>query len=223
MKKNLLFTITMLLSVCLFAQTNEGQGAPQKKEVKRIRTADSGDRMHKKQEMQHDFAISGLTEEQRNSIRELRLAMAEEVGQHAKLLREKRVQLNTLQKAETPDQTAINSTIDEITALRGQMMKFRADFRTKVNALLNEEQRLAFQRSGMRENKRFRPNFGDGKVSNIRVLTGSFVDEDGKNIRIIHNGEEISDWKSLKSKKDVKTIRVTKEKGNEIQVHVETE
>jgi len=214
MKKNLLFTITMLLSVCLFAQTNEGQGAPQKKEVKRIRTADSGDRMHKKQEMQHDFAISGLTEEQRNSIKELRLAMAEEVGQHAKLLREKRVQLNTLQKAENPDQTAINSTIDEITALRGQMMKFRADFRAKISGVLTEEQRAAFQGKAMQMRKEFSEEIGDEKV--VRKFSSENVSDEGKKFRV-HEGEgkEIGKGKLMKAKKAAKADGVAKVENSE--------
>jgi len=168
MKKILLLTTTILLSVCLFAQSGEAQGRPQKKEVKRIKTSDSDDRMHKKPKMQHDFAISGLTEEQRNSIKELRLAMTEEVVQNVKLLQEKRTYLAKLQGESQPNQAAINTTIDEITALKGQIMKSRADFRIKIGGLLTEEQRAKFQNRATKMRKEFSERTGDDRTVRTR-------------------------------------------------------
>ncbi|MDR0296251.1 MAG: periplasmic heavy metal sensor [Prevotellaceae bacterium] len=207
MRKIFFFTAMMLLSVCLFAQVSEGQGAPKKKEVKRIKTADAGDRVHKKPEMRQTFAIEGLSDEQRNSIKELRLAMGKEARQNADLLREKRVQLNTLQKAENPDQTAINSTIDEITALQGQIMKSRADFRTKISGLLTEEQRVAFQQ----KRSEFVAQAGEGKISERRQLSG-----ESKKFRE-HKGEgkESGKGKLMKARKAVKADCETKGENSE--------
>jgi Spy/CpxP family protein refolding chaperone len=145
MKKIFLFTATLLLSVCLFAQSNEGQGELKKKEVKHKCAADSGHAKHQKQGMRKDFGIQGLTEEQRTAIKELQLAMAEETRATANLLREKKAHLATLKGENQPNQAAINTTIDEITALQGQIMKTRADFHTKISGLLTEEQRAKFQ------------------------------------------------------------------------------
>jgi Spy/CpxP family protein refolding chaperone len=207
MRKIFFFTATMLLSVCLFAQANEGKGAPKKKEMKRIKTADAGERVHKKSEMRKTFAIEGLTEEQHNSIKELRLAMKDDVRQNAELLQEKKALLNTLQKAEKPDQAAINKTIDEITVLKGQIMKSRAEFRIKVSGLLTEEQRAAFQQK--------RSEFA-AKAETGRIADRCQFSEEGKKFRARKaEGAEIGKGKSMKMKKSPKTDCATKGEKSE--------
>ena len=147
MKKISLLTATLLLSVCLFAQTNEGQRDPQRQEVKRERTNVKPQR----QEMRKNSQAQQLTEEQRSAIKELQAAMSEENKATANLLREKRAHLTTLKAEDQPDQAAISKTTEEIAALQEQLMKAQVDLRAKISDLMTEEQRAAFmpeQRKG---------------------------------------------------------------------------
>ena len=85
--------------------------------------------------------IPGLTDEQKTSIEKLRTAHFRK----AELLRaeigEKQARLRTLRLAEKQDEQAIDKAIDEISKLRGDIMKEREAHRRGIKALLNEEQK----------------------------------------------------------------------------------
>jgi Spy/CpxP family protein refolding chaperone len=244
MKKFFLFTVATLLSVGLFAQSDEKQNTPRRKEVKHTVVTTHGPMMLQGSMMHQDFGVSDLTDEQRKSMKELRLAMDKEVRKNTNLLREKKAHLTTLQDEDKPDQKAIHKTIDEITALQGQIMKVRADFHTKVSALLTDEQRAAFQRhSSMRGHKNFEPRFDADKISSLRkayfnesykldtsiiskaratIYSGKFSDKDVK-VKIFNSNDEeieVVDWKSINPEK-IKTIRITKGEKGESQIQID--
>ena len=220
MKKISLFTAIMLLAVGVFAQSADVQDVPKKRSTKHVMVTSQRPEMQQRLNKQHVADIPDLTDEQRNSMKQLKLGMEKEVRKNTNLIREKKAHLITLQGEDKPDQKAINKTIDEIAALQGQNMKARADFHLKVSSLLTDEQREIFQqRSSMREHKHFASRLNTtGEISDAHVIcTEKFSNTDTK-IRVFNSENEeieIADWKSI-NPKDIKTISVTKsdkEKG----------
>ena len=193
MKKFFLFTATILLSMGLFAQSDEGQAVQRKKEAKHTTSADSKSIKHDKQGPSKDFELPGLTDEQRNTIKDLQLAMAKDIRANAKLLQEKQARLVLLQGQKQPNRAAINSTIDEITALQGQIMKTRADVRAKISEMLTEEQRAIFQQNA---NKRAQTARQEGEM---RKAEGRTRVAEGR----------------MQKTKDVKAIRAAKNQNCE--------
>lgn len=136
-------TIVLLLAIAVMsftAQAQTGQGKVNRGEPKEGRGAKV--RVHHIGE--NGFMIPDLNEEQRNEIKKLRLDMAKESTSIRNQMAEKRARLNTLQSEDKADMNAINKTIDEIASLQAQQMKAKANFRVKVRALLNDEQKVAF-------------------------------------------------------------------------------
>ncbi len=117
--------------------------------------------------------IPNLSDEQKASIKQLRIAMGKEIKKANNLLREKKARLITLQDEDKPDQKAIHKTIDEISGLRGQIMKARADFRIKVNAQLNDEQRTAFQQHNNRLRHNGREMRAQKMIKSKKVMGGA--------------------------------------------------
>ena len=89
--------------------------------------------------------IPGLTEEQQTKMKNLR-------GDHMKAVQllkaqhaEKAAHLKTLTLADKPDSKAIDKTIDEMMALKGEVMKKNISFRQAVKGILTPEQLKEFQ------------------------------------------------------------------------------
>lgn len=101
--------------------------------------------------------IPDLSKEQEAKIKELHKNHLKLMLPMKNELNEKEAKLNSLNSAEKPDMKAINALIDEITLLKGKMMKAKNQFMQDVRALLTEDQRLAFD---MQHNKRM------GKANN---------------------------------------------------------
>jgi len=93
---------------------------------------------------QGDMRIPDLTDEQREQIQQLRLEHREAVLPLQNELREKQARLQTLTTGEETDLAAANQVIEEIGALRTEMMKTRLEHRMSVRNLLTEEQRIVF-------------------------------------------------------------------------------
>ncbi|MCK5856103.1 MAG: Spy/CpxP family protein refolding chaperone [Bacteroidales bacterium] len=94
--------------------------------------------------MHMKMMIPDLTVEQAEKIKSLRLEMMKKINPLKAQIKEKRAHLNTLSIVEKPDMKAINKTIDEIGALRIEMMKIHAQMRQDVRAVLTEDQRVIF-------------------------------------------------------------------------------
>ena len=88
--------------------------------------------------------IPDLTEAQQKKIDEIRLVHQKNMLGFRNELSEKDAHLQTLRTADKADMTAINQTVDEIGAIRTQMMKERENHFQQVRAQLTDEQRLRF-------------------------------------------------------------------------------
>jgi len=88
--------------------------------------------------------LPDLTDEQRTQIRDIMLNTRKEMLPIQNELREKQAQLRTLTTGENIDMDAANTVIEEIGALRTEMMKNRIASRQEIRNLLTEEQRIIF-------------------------------------------------------------------------------
>ena len=108
----------------------------------------SGCHKHKteagKEKAHEGCMLPGLTSEQTKQIEQLRIKHHKEILPLQNSIGEKQARLRSLETAEKADINAINKTIDEITALRAEMMKKGAAHRQEVRKILNDEQRLMF-------------------------------------------------------------------------------
>lgn len=118
--------------------------------------------------------IPDLSQEQKDEIKKYRLDMVKENTSIHNQIAEKRARLNTLQSEDKANMSAINKTIDEIAALQAQQMKSKASFHVKVRALLNDEQKVAFD-----SRKHHNHSFGfDRGMRHMKMRTFKFGDDD---------------------------------------------
>ena len=93
--------------------------------------------------------IPNLTEEQQKKMMKMRVSNMHDMLQFRNTMAEKRAHLNTLRTADKVDMNAINKLIDEIGALKIQMMKKKEAHRQEVRKILTDDQRVFFDsRSG---------------------------------------------------------------------------
>lgn len=88
--------------------------------------------------------LPGITDEQKAKIKKIHLNLKKELMPLQNKMAEKKAHLKTLATAENVDANAVNTTIDEIAALKAQMMKKQMAAKQEMRKLLNEEQRLIF-------------------------------------------------------------------------------
>ncbi len=145
-----------------------------------------------------------LKPEQQEAIKALRLELRKEMIQLENQLAEKRAQLKTLEQVDKPDMKAINSKIDEISALQNKRMKASAANRAKVRSLLTDEQRVMFDsRAGKMQKRNFRGNMHKGAspaVMQFRMQNG----EGFRRIEMMPGGE-----------KEVRIMQMRKERSTE--------
>lgn len=88
--------------------------------------------------------LPGLTEEQSKKIDALKTTHLKEMMPLKNQMDEKKAQLKTLTTGDKVDMATVNKKIDEIGALKTDMMKKREAHRQEVRKILNDEQRLMF-------------------------------------------------------------------------------
>jgi len=88
--------------------------------------------------------LPGITEEQKQKIRDLKTANLKPRTQLKNQIAEKRARLNTLQAGDEVDMKTINKTIDEMTALRAEMQKNMVALHQDIRKLLTDEQRAIY-------------------------------------------------------------------------------
>ena len=88
--------------------------------------------------------IPGMTIGQQEKLDSLHIFQIREMQQIKSLLEEKKAHMNTLMLADRVDMAAINSTIDEISAIHGNMMKSQVNHRMAVRNLLDPKQKIWF-------------------------------------------------------------------------------
>lgn len=99
-------------------------------------------------------SLLDLSEEQKASMKSLRLQQQEKSLQHRNILGEKRARLQTLRSEKKADLKSINKLIDEMADLRAKQMKSSIAHEQEVRALLNDEQRVIFD--SHKQNRKFR-------------------------------------------------------------------
>ncbi|MDY0342839.1 MAG: Spy/CpxP family protein refolding chaperone [Lentimicrobium sp.] len=87
--------------------------------------------------------IPSLTADQLSSIESLRTPHLKKMQTLRAKLQEEQARLNTL-RVEGSDEKAINSSIDKLTTMRGDLMKERESHRRQIRALLTEDQKTWF-------------------------------------------------------------------------------
>ncbi len=141
------FLSLLIFAGSLFAQNRQKMG----------RSAEMGQRGLKKERMMN---LPGLTDEQKDKMKEVRLSGMKVMQPIRNQIGEKQARLHTLETANTVDMNAINGLIDEIASLRTAQAKIRAGNKQKMRSLLNDEQRLIFDRMKSRQG---RNDFGQGQ------------------------------------------------------------
>ncbi len=147
-------------------RTNKGNSKDRKNMNVQIHRFNGGD----------GFMIPDLSDGQKDEIKKLRIEMNKETNSIHNQIAEKRARINTLQSQDKADMSAINKTIDEIAALQAQQMKAKANFHVKVRALLNDEQKVAFDSRRPHRNFNFDMGRGMGemKMKSFRLGDADF-------------------------------------------------
>lgn len=124
----------LFISSSAFAQNQERRKGPSnQKEMM----------MKKRQQMKKQFE-NFFTEEQREKMKELRLASAKEIKPIKNELNELRAKQRTLTTAEKADLNSINKNIDQMSKLQADMKKIMAKQDQEIRAMLNDEQLLKY-------------------------------------------------------------------------------
>jgi Spy/CpxP family protein refolding chaperone len=95
-------------------------------------------------EPRQECLVENLTPEQEAKIQQLRTAQLENRLKHRSQMDELRARQRTLMLEKNPDMNAVNAVVDQMTALRGEMMKEAIKHRQEVRSQLTDEQRVQF-------------------------------------------------------------------------------
>ncbi|MEI6694812.1 MAG: hypothetical protein WCO13_01985 [Bacteroidota bacterium] len=90
--------------------------------------------------------IPNLTKEQSESIHKLQINVAQAKFPLENNVKEKEARLHTISTVKVPDMQAIEKQIDEIAAVKVQLAKLQAAHDQDIRKLLDDEQRLIFDK-----------------------------------------------------------------------------
>jgi Spy/CpxP family protein refolding chaperone len=90
------------------------------------------------------YNLPGITDDQTKKMDEVRMKHMKQLIPIQKQIEEKKAHINTLMVAEKPDIGAINTTIDEMANLKGQLLKLKAQCKQDIRAILTDNQRVMF-------------------------------------------------------------------------------
>lgn len=130
-------TTVALLVIILFSAQVQGQNQAVKSNAVQVNSQrDQKDR----------FAmIPGLTEDQKTKIKDLMYDSSQDKQMLKAQLAEKKAHLRVLTLVDSPDRKSIDKTIDEMSDLRGNMMKHAIDTKFKIKGMLTPEQYKVWQ------------------------------------------------------------------------------
>mgnify|MGYP003870197161 CR=1 FL=1 len=137
----LLTGIMMIATISSFAQRGRNQDRPM---------------LMKKNMQMHQNCFQNLpdlNEEQEAQIEDIRVSHMKEMQKYYNTLNEKRAKLRTLQTQDSPNMDEINSVIEEMGKIRTEKHKARAKHYQEVRSLLNDEQKIYFDKHHMKMNK----------------------------------------------------------------------
>jgi len=95
-------------------------------------------------EPRQECVVENLTPEQEAKIQQLRSAQLERSLKHRAQMDELRARKRSLMLEKNPDMNAVNAVVDQMTAMRGDMMKEAIKHRQEIRNLLTDEQRVQF-------------------------------------------------------------------------------
>lgn len=148
----ILIAFALITSVNLMAQNGNGQGKYQGSECEY-----SGKHYHHKRYHHGNFIKTlDLSDEQEEQIESMRTSHMETLLPQKNKLKEKQARLNTLSTAKEVDMKAINSIIDEIGAIKIEMMKERVAHQQSVRKVLTDAQRIKFDMHRANHNRKGR-------------------------------------------------------------------
>jgi len=124
--------VVLIIAGGLFAQNSQ--------KMKRMGEARESRNFNKERMMN----LPGITDEQKENMKEIRLTGMKAMQPLRNLVGEKMAKLQTLESAEKADLNAINKVIDEIASIKTAQAKIRAANKQKIRSLLNDEQRVIF-------------------------------------------------------------------------------
>jgi Spy/CpxP family protein refolding chaperone len=97
-------------------------------------------RRHRALLMQQRWAQLGLSDSQRERLRELRDTHERQAIERRAQLQLARLDLRRLMRADHPDPEAVNAQIDRLARLRAEQMKSAYDLRLRAQSVLTDEQ-----------------------------------------------------------------------------------
>ena len=148
-----LFVFMLALNADAFAQRGGRQGNVRPQQRFTERTPERVERP--RQMLYEDCILPDLTEEQKATMKEHRLARMEASTAHRNQMDELRARKRNLMTQPEANREAIHSIIDEMTVLQNTRMKDRVAHREATREVLTEEQRIIYDsRSSRRQGAR---------------------------------------------------------------------
>ena len=145
--------------VVAFSMPRQVQGQNQAAPAKEIQS-----RPHNMQK--GPFAnITGLTDVQKTKIKDLMYERNKDKQMMKAQLAEKKAHLLTLTLADAPDRNAINKTIDEMSALQGNMMKNSIDMKFNIKSVLTPDQYKEWEMHGQQAKLKNQRGKGQGNMA----------------------------------------------------------
>ena len=134
---------TRILGFVLIAAMVISSTAMAQNQQRRKSSPEQKEMMMKRQNMKKQFE-NFFTEEQREKMKELRLATVKEVKPIKNELGELRAKQRTLTTADNADLNSINKNIDKMSKLQADIKKIVAKQDQEIRAMLTEEQLLKY-------------------------------------------------------------------------------
>lgn len=135
---------TRILSMILIAVFAISTTVLAQNTQERKRTPEQREMMMKRQKQMKDSRQSFFTEEQRETMKSLRLELAKDVKPLKNELNELNARQQTLTTADKADLNSINKNIDKISDLKADIQKIMAKQHQQVRSMLTEEQLVKF-------------------------------------------------------------------------------
>jgi Spy/CpxP family protein refolding chaperone len=157
-----------------------------KKEVKKEEKKEVKNEVYVKREEGSHHRGMNLSEDQQKKIEEIHSRTHKETVVIKNQIAEKKAHLRTLMSMEKPDMNDINKTVDEMQALKSEVMKKELAAKIETRNLLTEEQRAMMHdmdgfEDHMNENRfMFRTGHGDANM-----MFFNYGDEDGEHHKVI--------------------------------------
>ena len=149
MKTKILVIVAMIMifATSVFAQPNGNR---------RMNKGDRSERFMNNGERGHGFmGIPDLTDAQKTQMKKMRTAQMKEALPLRNKMQELQAHKRTISTGDNVNMAELNKTIDEIGALKTQMMKKRATHHQAVRKILTDDQRVFFDmHSGRKHHKR---------------------------------------------------------------------